>query len=173
MTQVRQANISDIELLLEIGVKTFIESHGHSAPQQDISDYVNTKFTKQAIQKEVEDSTSVFYIITSNQITAGYSKIIFNNSNNNVAEKNIAKLERLYVLKEFYGLKIGKTLFEHNIAIAKENNQAGIWLNVWVENHRAIQFYQKAGFILVGHIDFPISTTHSNPNHQLYLSIAP
>jgi ribosomal protein S18 acetylase RimI-like enzyme len=44
-----------------------------------------------------------------------------------------------------------------------------VWLAVWTENHRAIDFYKKIGFKKVGDYDFKISENHSNPNHILYL----
>ena len=55
------------------------------------------------------------------------------------------------------------------MALSKKKQQKGIWLAVWVENKRAIKFYQKAGFKIVGKYDFQISKTHSNPNHIMYL----
>jgi len=37
-----------------------------------------------------------------------------------------------------------------------------------MENHRAVDFYKKAGGVIVGNTDFKISETHSNPNHIMY-----
>ena len=64
---------------------------------------------------------------------------------------------------------LNKELFKFNMEFAKQNNQKGIWLAVWIENKRAINFYLKMGFKKVGKFDFKISETHSNPNHILYL----
>jgi ribosomal protein S18 acetylase RimI-like enzyme len=47
--------------------------------------------------------------------------------------------------------------------------EAGVWLYVWKENHRAVAFYQKMGFEIVGEGLFKISETHYNPNHVMYL----
>jgi ribosomal protein S18 acetylase RimI-like enzyme len=73
------------------------------------------------------------------------------------------------LLKEYYDLSLGKALFNFNISLAKNNKQSGVWLAVWIENHRAISFYKKMGFKRVGNYDFKISENHSNPNHILYL----
>ena len=78
-------------------------------------------------------------------------------------------MERLYLLQEFYNLGLGKELLNFNTAIAKKHNQAGIWVFVWVENLKAIAFYNKMGFKKVGEYNFILSPTKTNPNHVLYL----
>jgi len=100
---------------------------------------------------------------------AGYSKITLNTPNKNIISENVTYLSRLYLLEEFYGLDLGKELFSFNIKFSKKQQQNGIWLAVWVENYRAISFYKKMGFTIVGSHDYKISETHSNPNHIMYL----
>ena len=56
-----------------------------------------------------------------------------------------------------------------NVELSKKHGQLGIWLNVWVENQKAIRFYTKCGFKNVGSYDFKISENHTNPNHVLFL----
>ncbi|MEO6707056.1 MAG: hypothetical protein ABIN04_14540, partial [Ginsengibacter sp.] len=70
-----------------------------------------------------------------------------------------------------YDLKLGYNLFEFNRNLARTNNQKGIWLFVWKENERAIRFYKKNGFEVIGNFDFKISETHSNPNYQMLLKL--
>jgi ribosomal protein S18 acetylase RimI-like enzyme len=78
-------------------------------------------------------------------------------------------MERLYLLKEFYGLEIGLKLMKFNTELAKKKEQSGIWLEVWIKNFRAIKFYKKVGFEIVGEANFTVSKTHSNPNYIMYL----
>ena len=80
-------------------------------------------------------------------------------------------MERLYLKKEFYNLKLGKELMDFNINLCKENNQIGIWLYVWVENHKAINFYKKVGFTNAAMYNFPLTKTETRPNHILYLKL--
>ena len=80
----------------------------------------------------------------------------------------VTKMERLYLLEEFYGLGIGLQLMNFNSTLAQKNKQSGIWLEVWIENLRAINFYKKVGFKIVGEANFTVSKTHSNPNYIMY-----
>ncbi|MFL0352470.1 GNAT family N-acetyltransferase [Xanthomarina sp. GH4-25] len=169
MTTIKNATIKEAELLSKIGSQSFIESHGRSASKKDIFNYVSSKFTKDIFDSELKDSNNVYHILYFNQEPIGYSKIIYNYSQNNILFKNVTKLERLYVLEEFHHLKLGLELFNFNVALSKNHHQSGMWLYTWIENHKAIHFYKKAGFNVIGCYDFKISETHSNPNHQMLL----
>jgi ribosomal protein S18 acetylase RimI-like enzyme len=172
MTSIVKANENDSPLLSEIAKITFLESHGSCAEPEDVNLYIYEKYSEDAIEKELSDPTNIYHIIYHNDHVAGFSNIILNAPGTNSEISNIAKLERLYLLKAFYDLKLGLELFEFNISFAKQNNQKGTWLFVWKENQRAVNFYKKCGFTIIGSYDFKISETHSNPNHQMLLMLA-
>ena len=169
MTSIVKATQNDFKLLVNIGRQTFIESHGESAKKSAIDLYVNEKYNYAVLQQELADLNNIYHIIYYEGQPAGYSKIILNTSHHNIQLQNITKLERLYVVKDFYNLKLGLGLFKYNVELSKNSNQAGIWLFVWKENTRAVTFYLKNGFEITGSHDFKISETHSNPNHQMFL----
>ena len=73
------------------------------------------------------------------------------------------------MLKEFYGLQLGLELFEFNLNLSKQQDQEGMWLFVWKENQRALSFYKKNKFRIIGSHDFKLSETHANPNHLMFL----
>ncbi len=170
MTSIIRASVNDAELLVQIGKTSFLESHGMSASKKDIDSYVELKFNEKTFSEELMDSKNHFHIIQHNQIPVGYSKIIFDFPYQNIPFENVTKLERLYLLKEFHHLKLGLELLNFNVQESMNHHQAGMWLFVWTENKKAINFYDKVGFKIVGHHDFPISASHSNPNHQMLLT---
>jgi ribosomal protein S18 acetylase RimI-like enzyme len=169
MIAIIKATKNDFKLLADIGRQTFLESHGESAGKADIDAYVNDKYSYPVVREELADTNNIYHLIYFDNQPAGYSKIILNSPHSNIEPQNITKLERLYLLKDFYKQKAGLELFNFNVAIAKANKQAGMWLFVWKENERAVNFYLKSGFEIIGSHDFQISATHSNPNHQMFL----
>ena len=169
MSPIRRATPNDFKILTDLGRQTFIESHGHSASKADIDFYLNEKYTYKIFQEELDNDNNIYHIIYFEGQPIGFSKIVFNSPTPNIPMATITKLERLYLLKEFYKLKKGQELFDFNVELSKSNNQTGIWLFVWKENERAVNFYIKNGFQIIGSHDFQISATHSNPNHQMYL----
>ena len=169
MVTIKKAGIGDISVMMDIGARTILESHGHSAPKADMDMYVKEKFSREMIEKELSDPANIYHLIYSDAVPAGYSKIILNASHPEIEKKNVTKMERIYLLKEFYGSDMGKQLFNFNLELSKNNSQQGMWLHVWVENERAFRFYIKNGFKPIGKYDFKVSPTHSNPNHLMYL----
>lgn len=159
----------DAEILRELAIITFQESHGHSASEVDIDAYINAKFTTENIAQELSDASNVFHFIYCNGELAGYSKLIYNTPYENLTPSNSTKLERLYVLEKFHDRKLGKQLMDFSLNLARRNEQSGVWLYVWTENHRAVRFYENCGFQQIAETYFQISARHANPNWILSL----
>jgi ribosomal protein S18 acetylase RimI-like enzyme len=171
LSKIKKIYPSQAKVLSELCKETFVSPHGDSAPKKEIERYLKNNFSEERLQQELKRSENEYYLIYHQNKIAGFSKIIFNSQNDHIAKKNITQLSRLYLLEDFYSLGLGKTLFDFNISLAKQHHQAGVWLAVWVENKRAISFYKKLGFKKVGHSNYRISETHSNPNYIFYLAI--
>jgi ribosomal protein S18 acetylase RimI-like enzyme len=171
MIQIIKCNAEHCDLLIELCKKTFLESHGESASKKDVESFISKTYNKDLIFKELECKNIQYHIIYYKNKVAGYSKIELDTSNPAIQQTNLTKLDRFYLLKEFYGQNLGSILFNFNVEIAKKYHQNGIWLVVWIENLRAVKFYTKIGFKKVGIYDFQISSTHSNPNHIMFLQV--
>ena len=169
MQKITKATPTNAKDLAAIAKASFLPAHGHSAPKKDIDNYLKDNFSEANFIKELENPENHYYIIYHENKIAGYSKITLNTFNKNIKSQNVTYMSRLYLLKEFYGLGLGKELFDFNIDFSKQNQQTGIWLAVWTENEKAIKFYTKMGFKIAGAYDFRISETHTNPNHIMYL----
>lgn len=170
MFKILKATINDADILSKTGAASFIIPHGHSAPKEIIDNYIKANFSLENLIKELSNPDYQYHIIYYNNKIAGFSKVIFNFKNENIANENVTKMERLYLLKEFYNLGLGKKMLDFNIKLAKEHQQFGIWLYVWVENKRALAFYNKTGFRKIGSYNFVLSPTKTNPNDVLYLA---
>lgn len=169
MIRIVRAHKEQAELIAEIGRLSFLESHGNSASVEDVDHFILKTYTKEKISNEFENKNVQYHLLYFEGTVVGFSKITLNSSNKDIPNLNITKLDRLYLLKEFYGKNLGSKLIDFNIELSKKHNQNGIWLAVWVKNQRAIKFYSKIGFKIVGKYNFKISETHSNPNHIMFL----
>lgn len=169
MATITSVDKNDFALLADLGKQTFLESHGHAGSKADIDSYVEKTYNYAKVEEELKDAKNIHHFIYAGDRLAGYSKIIPGSPNSVISLQNITKLERIYLLKEFYYLKLGFELLAFNIDLSKQHNQAGMWLFTWIENYRAVKFYLNNGFEIVGSYDFRVSENRSNPNHQMFL----
>ena len=168
---ITKATQKDAAMLSKLSVAAFLPAHGHSASKEIIDAYIAANFSEENFKAELSNTKFQYHLLYYNDVIAGFSKITFNTGNPNIKAKNSTKMERLYLLEEFYHLGLGKELMHFNITLAKQYKQACIWLFVWVENTKALAFYKKTGFKNVGTHDFVLSPTKTNPNHVLYLEL--
>lgn len=68
------------------------------------------------------------------------------------------ELHRIYVDKSFHGKGLAQELIATVVGVAEEREAAAVWLGVWEHNPRAIRFYQRSGFVEVGHHVFVVGT---------------
>lgn len=171
MICIRKAKLKDAETLADLARQTFLESHGHSAKEATILRYLDQNYTVDVFLKELNNIDFQYHVLEYENKVIGFSKIVLNQPHPLIFNSNITKLDRIYILENYLNRKLGWKLFDFNLSIAKTNGQKGMWLYTWVENRRAIDFYQKNGFKIIGSHDFAIDETHSNPNHLMYLQL--
>lgn len=169
MAKIIKATEENVQSLADLARTTFIESHGSSAAPDEINRYISLKYNSEVLKKELSEPWNIYHLIFHDEVPVGFSKIILDQPHPGIAHKNVTKLERLYLLSKFYGMNHGVELFNFNLHLSRTNKQAGMWLFVWKENHRAIAFYKKVGFNIIGSGNFRITETHSNPNHLMFL----
>lgn len=169
MISLRRMGPADASLLSHLGGTAIVESHGHSATPAIMQEYIDKAFNIETCAAELLHHDNIFHAIYYKDQPAGYSKISFASPQPDVALQPVTKMKQLYLLKEFYDLKLGHHLMQHAIALSKTQHEKGMWLNVWKENERAMRFYKKQGFQIVGEADFVLTAAHSNPNWVMLL----
>ncbi|HLW20695.1 MAG TPA: GNAT family N-acetyltransferase [Cyclobacteriaceae bacterium] len=145
--RIRKANIQDLEKLKEIGQLTFAETFSSDNSEENMREYMEEGFSDEKLKKELMDKSSEFYFAELDHKAIGYLKINFGQSQTEIKDEHALEIERIYVLKEFHGKRVGQILYEKAIELAKEKNVDYVWLGVWEQNPRAIRFYEKNGFV--------------------------
>jgi ribosomal protein S18 acetylase RimI-like enzyme len=144
---IKKIDFSEIYLLQGIGRQTFFETFSSSNSEENMNNYLEEGFSIEKLTDELNDKNSEFYFAMLGQSVVGYLKINFGDSQTEIKDSLSLEIERIYVLKEFHGKKVGQLLYEKAIQIALQMDADYIWLGVWEENLRAISFYKKNGFI--------------------------
>ena len=142
-----QINDSHIAALQQIGRQTFSETFAESNSAENMAKYLEEAYSYEKLSAELNDPNSLFYFAMMGQDVIGYLKLNFGASQTELKDNDALEIERIYMLKSFQGKRVGQLLFDKAIQIAKEQNAEFVWLGVWEENKKAIQFYTRNGFV--------------------------
>jgi len=145
--EIKKITVSEIEKLQKIGIQTFLETFAEVNSEENMKQYLKDKFSINKLTSELSNPNSEFYFAIRGNEPLGYLKVNFGDAQTELKDKNGLEIERIYVLKEFHGAKIGQLLYNQALQIAKKHNLNYLWLGVWEENHRALNFYKKNGFV--------------------------
>ncbi|MNU25424.1 Protease synthase and sporulation negative regulatory protein PAI 1 [compost metagenome] len=144
---VRKVNTDDLIALQQIGRKTFEETFSESNSKENMEKYLREGFSEEKLLDELADENSEFYFAIDDGDIIGYLKINFGNAQTELKDNKGLEIERIYVLSKYHGKKVGQLLYDHAIEIATKSLAKYVWLGVWEENPRAINFYKKNGFV--------------------------
>ena len=141
-----QIGIDHLHSLREIAIRTFDETFASTNSRENMEDYNARCFNDQVLKKELQDPESWWYFIEYEHELAGYLKVNVGKAQTELQEEDGFEVERIYVLKDFYGQGVGAALMEHAIQIGRKLGKKYLWLGVHEKNYRALGFYAKFGF---------------------------
>jgi diamine N-acetyltransferase len=145
--EIKKVSHEDLAMLQEIGRCTFYETFADSNSEENMTNYLAEGFSLEKLRSELNDENTGFYFGILGQEIVAYLKLNFGLAQTELQANNTLEIERIYVLNAFQGKKIGQMLYEKAMQIAKKANAEYIWLGVWEQNPKAIQFYKKNGFV--------------------------
>jgi ribosomal protein S18 acetylase RimI-like enzyme len=147
MIQIKKANLEDLISIQIIGKQSFIETFTDNNTPENIEKYLQESFNTAQLTLEINNPDSLFYLAYWDSKPIGFLKVNLGNAQTESLYKNTLEIQRIYVLQAFHGKKIGQLLLDEAIKIAHQISVNYIWLGVWEENHNAIGFYTKNGFV--------------------------
>jgi len=145
--EVTKTGKEEILQLQKIGKETFYETFSGSNTEENMKSYLESGFSTDKLTAELNSKSSEFYFAKLDSEVIGYLKLNFGQSQTELKDEKALEIERIYVLKEFHGKKIGQILYDKALEVAKDRKADYVWLGVWEENPRAISFYRKNGFV--------------------------
>lgn len=172
MISVRAAKPEDVELLCTLGRRAFYEAFGEYNDPEDMQAYLDLSFNKEFIQSQLEDKDVIFYIATYQGDAVGYSKLKKNSVPPELIDQRCIQLERIYALHAYIGKKVGQALMEKCLKAARNEDYEWLWLGVWQQNERAINFYHKWKFKTIGVKKFKIGNQITD-DYVMALSLKP
>jgi diamine N-acetyltransferase len=150
--RLRNALPADAPSLSAFAAWIFEETFAAGNRREDIDAYLDDAFSADRQREEISDPHGVVVLAfrTETSALAGYAHIKFSH-----AERS-AQLKRLYIDNVWQGSGLARLLLDNVRSRSKSSGCARLWLTVWDQNHRAIAFYRKSGFIDAGVTHFQL-----------------
>lgn len=142
----RKISAVDIIELQNISRATFRDTFAEHNTEEDLNQYLDEQLSFNKLSEELNNPHSSFYFASENEKLVGYLKLNCSTAQTELIDEKAFEIERIYILKEYFGKGLGQFLLNNAIKIGKEMSPTYIWLGVWEKNSRAIRFYEKNGF---------------------------
>lgn len=142
----RKCGLADLQKLVSISKRTFCDAFEKYNEPNDFKSYIDKAFSIEQIGSELNNPNTRFYFVYRNGQLVGYFKLNTNDAQTDLELAESLELERIYVLQDFQGNRIGEQMLSEIKAFAKDAKKDFLWLGVWQKNVKAIQFYQRHGF---------------------------
>lgn len=143
---IRVADFTDAELIADLSRQTFIQSFASQNTSENMDKFMNDSFAREALIKEVGEPGNIFLLAFAGEEPVGYVRMRENNNPPELENLNAMEIARIYAVKNSIGKGVGKLLMQKCIDIVLERKFTIIWLGVWQQNQRAIDFYTQWGF---------------------------
>jgi len=152
--RIRRCELADLDALRNIAFQTFDDTFRRLNDAASFNEYLDASFSRAKLEAELKDPHSTFFFLYSDDVLAGYMKINMGDSQTDIKDPAAMEIERIYVIRDFQGLGLGRALVEKALETARAARKQTVWLGVWEKNGNAIAFYKKMGFSKAGTHDF-------------------
>lgn len=155
---IRKLTLNDASELLNFSKATFYEFFTHLNTAEDMDSYSASAFTTAKMQDELLNPGAAFYFAMLGGEAAGYLKVNIGEAQNEFQTEPGIEVERIYVTGRYHGTGIGSQLLRFAIETGIQTGKEFIWLGVWEKNQKAIDFYRRHDFEVIGQHDFMLGS---------------
>jgi ribosomal protein S18 acetylase RimI-like enzyme len=148
--QIRPATEADLPALLALAERTFREAWADDNDPENFERYCREAFNPARLAAEFADPRSEFYLVLRAELPVAYLKLNLHTAREGLDGDDHLQIERIYVLAEYQGQRLGGRLLELALERAAAVGAPWLWLSVWQEAPRSIRFYQRNGFEIFG-----------------------
>ncbi|AZB16835.1 GNAT family N-acetyltransferase [Chryseobacterium indologenes] len=145
---INKASLEDLEIIQTLGIQTFSETFAENNTEEAMKMYLEESFNTGKLQSELNNADSIFYIAWEEDNPVGYLKVNSGKAQTELQDDSSLEIERIYVKKSHHGKKVGQLLYNQALETAQNLKKSYLWLGVWEENLRALNFYEKNGFVV-------------------------
>ncbi len=143
--EIRRAMEKDMDGINKLLLQVCLVHHNG---RPDLFKYGTKKYTDEELRAIIrDDKRPIFTAVGEDGTILGYAFCIFQQQigNNILTDIKSLYIDDLCVDEAIRGRHIGRKLYDHVLAYARENGCYNVTLNVWSCNEAAMKFYRSCG----------------------------
>jgi ribosomal protein S18 acetylase RimI-like enzyme len=151
---IRPVVATEAPALAVLAERTFRESFESRNSPENMDLHCSRNFGPEIQAREMADRGLVTRVAEEAGRLVGYTQLRLGKASDCVKAAQPAELSRIYVVREWQGQGVAQDLMKSALATAAGAGCDRLWLGVWEHNPKAIAFYRKFGFEIVGQHTF-------------------
>jgi diamine N-acetyltransferase len=152
MPELTPASEADVSWLLPLAKRWFCDAFEAYYRPEHFLGYVNRAFVESVWREELRNPQHEFVVLWQEQQPWGYYKLSGDPTHQPAClpSSNVLEIGRFYLDQRRHGSGLAQRMMDHALAQARQQGREGLWLGVWEYNHRAMGFYRKYHFRVIG-----------------------
>lgn len=148
--RIRRGTLADAEALAALAARTFEETYARYNTPEDMAAHLAASFVPDKQTAELVSPDFVTVLAEVGGAFAGFAQVRRARAPECVEDPRTVELWRFYVDRPWQGRGLAAPLMEAVRQGARDLGGGSVWLGVWTENRRAVRFYEKCGFRIIG-----------------------
>lgn len=159
--RLREAAAADAPALSLVAAATFLESYAGQLNGEDILLHCHRNHSPAAYERWLADPTAQCWVVEAEQGLAmvGYQLLAVPDVPVADLAPTDIEIKRLYLLHRFQGSGLGRALVQAGADWARAAGYRRLLLGVYSQNHAALRFYDRMGFVRVGERTFHVGNS--------------
>ncbi|MFN8485437.1 MAG: N-acetyltransferase [Anaerolineae bacterium] len=147
---IRSARPDDAPALADLAGRVFTRTYGSAVPVHILQPYLARSFNAEAMAAAIVAPGVTHLLALEDGVPIGFSKLEPSPLPPCVGASHAVELSKLYVDTAHHSRGVGASLLLRTVTEAGRQGWNTLWLCVWEHNPRAVAFYHKWGFEIVG-----------------------
>lgn len=148
----RRASAHDAERLSAFAASVFPLGGRPGAAALDIEAHIATQLNPDRFRELIADPATHVILAMSGEEIVGYGVMVCDCRHSQVEANTQAEVRKFYVDPRYHGQGLADALMRH--LLREGDGLDTVWLSVFSENPRAIRFYERCGFRVIGKQDY-------------------
>ena len=156
--QIRKAELSDAEAVASLAAALFPLGCPAETRAEDLAEHIGRELTPERFRELLGDPGVVVHLASVSGKLAGFAMVAWGGAAPEAVADVRCELRKLYVDPAFHGQGLAGRLVDAVFQTAERLGHRSLWLSVHSGNERAIGFYSKCGFRVVGSQEFLVGS---------------